>query len=77
MVTIEKKISLYVLFKDLDGCASRDNSKKEQVFPMIMKSNCPVFQFRDCSFEVQKDREGAARVILINIDSSMERVEYS
>lgn len=29
---------------------------------MLMKINCPVFQFKDCSFEVQKDREGAARV---------------
>lgn len=29
---------------------------------MLMKNNCAVFQFRDCSFEVQKDREGAARV---------------
>jgi hypothetical protein len=29
---------------------------------MLMKNNCAVFQFKDCSFEVQKDREGAARV---------------
>lgn len=33
------------------------------MFPMLMKNNCAVFQFRDCSFEVQKDREGAARVL--------------
>lgn len=30
---------------------------------MLMKNNCAVFQFKDCAFEVQKDREGAARVI--------------
>ena len=29
---------------------------------MLMKNNCAVFQFKDCAFEVQKDREGAARV---------------
>jgi hypothetical protein len=32
-----------------------------------MKNNCAVFQFRDCSFEVQKDREGAARVQLLSL----------
>jgi hypothetical protein len=31
---------------------------------MLMRNNCPVFQFKDCCFEVQKDREGAARVTL-------------
>ena len=40
----------------IDGCASRDGSKKEQIFPMLMSKNCRVFQFKDCSFEVQKDR---------------------
>lgn len=47
-----------------DGCATKDGNKKEQVFPMLMRNNCPVFQFKDCCFEVQKDREGAARVSL-------------
>ena len=31
---------------------------------MIMSKNCPVFSFKDCCFEVQKDREGAARIAL-------------
>lgn len=30
-----------------------------------MKNNCAVFSFKDCSFQVQKDREGAARVNFI------------
>lgn len=43
------------------GCA-RDTSRKEQIFPGLMKNNCKVFSFRDCGFMLQKDREGAARV---------------
>lgn len=31
---------------------------------MLMRNNCPVFQFKDCCFEVQKDREGSARIAL-------------
>lgn len=29
---------------------------------MLMKNNSSIFNFKDCCFEVQKDREGAARV---------------
>jgi murein tripeptide amidase MpaA len=43
------------------GCA-RDTSRKEQIFPGLMKNNCKVFSFKDCGFMLQKDREGAARV---------------
>lgn len=59
-----KRISSYVLVErnDLDGCAGKESGKKEQIFPMLMKNNCPVFNFKDCCFQVQKDREGAARV---------------
>lgn len=46
------------------GCSGKDPSKKEQIFPILMKNNCPVFSFKDSSFMVQKDREGAARIAL-------------
>jgi hypothetical protein len=29
-----------------------------------MKGNCPVFSYKDCSFNLQKDREGTARIAL-------------
>jgi hypothetical protein len=65
MDIIERKTFLCVIccyYKD--GCSGKDPSKKEQVFTILMKNNCAVFSFKDCSFQVQKDREGAARVIL-------------
>ena len=43
------------------GC-NKDNTKKEQIFPAIMKANCNTFSFKDCCFMIQKDREGASRV---------------
>ena len=43
------------------GC-NKDVSKKEQIFPAIMKSNCCTFSFKDCCFQLQKDREGTSRV---------------
>lgn len=43
------------------GCA-KDGSKKEQVFPAIVRTNCNTFSFNDCCFLLQKDREGASRV---------------
>ena len=56
-VITEKRIFLFVKIQSyLDGCAGRDNSKKEQVFSILMKNNCPVFSFKDCCFAVQKDR---------------------
>lgn len=45
------------------GCA-KDGSKKEQIFPAIMRTNCNTFSFKDCSFLIQKDREGASRIAL-------------
>lgn len=27
-----------------------------------MRNNCNVFSFKDCTFLIQKDREGSARV---------------
>jgi hypothetical protein len=37
------------------GCA-KDGSKKEQVFPAIVRTNCNTFSFNDCCFLLQKDR---------------------
>jgi hypothetical protein len=45
------------------GC-NKDASRKEQVYPAIVKSNCNTFSFKDCCFLIQKDREGASRVTL-------------
>lgn len=46
------------------GC-NKDASKKEQIFPAIVKTNCNTFSFKDCCFQIQKDREGASRVFFI------------
>ena len=55
------------------GCGGKDPSKREQVFPILMRNHCSVFSFKDCCFAVQKDREGAARVnYWSKIDSNME-----
>jgi hypothetical protein len=48
------------------GCA-KDGAKKEQIFPAIVRTNCDTFSFKDCCFALQKDREGASRVIIILI----------
>ena len=37
------------------GC-SKDSSKKEQIFPAIVKTNLNTFSFKDCCFLIQKDR---------------------
>lgn len=72
MGTAGKRISLCVKYRVmLDGCSGKDPVRREQVFPMIMKNNCPVFSFKDCCFNVQKDREGAARVIRIIIQIAL------
>lgn len=58
------------------GC-SKDTSKREQIFPAIMRTNCNTFAFKDCCFLIQKDREGASRVhILLFIDCFMEGTQY-
>ena len=45
------------------GCG-KDNSKKEQVFPALVRTNCNTFAFKDCCFLIQKDREGASRIAI-------------
>jgi hypothetical protein len=41
---------------NIDGCPWKDLSKKEQVFSILMKNNCSVFSYKDCNFQLQKDR---------------------
>lgn len=58
------------------GCA-KDNTKKEQIFPALMRTNCNTFAFKDCSFLIQKDREGASRVPLcLNSDRPLEITQH-
>eukprot|EP00828_Plagiopyla_frontata_P003071 TRINITY_DN10789_c0_g1_i1.p1 TRINITY_DN10789_c0_g1~~TRINITY_DN10789_c0_g1_i1.p1 ORF type:complete len:218 (-),score=40.50 TRINITY_DN10789_c0_g1_i1:180-833(-) len=46
------------------GCQGKDNYRREMVFPLLIRNSCPVFQFKDCSFAIQKEREGSARIAL-------------
>jgi hypothetical protein len=46
------------------GCSGKDPARKEMLFPLLMRNNSSVFSFKDCSFAIQKDREGAARIAL-------------
>mmetsp|Transcript_20229 Transcript_20229/g.37724 ORF Transcript_20229/g.37724 Transcript_20229/m.37724 type:complete len:558 (+) Transcript_20229:867-2540(+) len=45
------------------GCTSRAGYK-EKIFPMIMKQTSKMFSFDDCTFGLQKSKEGTARVEL-------------
>ncbi|KAL4508114.1 hypothetical protein ABPG72_021487 [Tetrahymena utriculariae] len=68
----EKEILLYCDFHGhsrkknifMYGCSGKDPNKREQVFPLLMRNNCNVFSFKDCSFQIQKDREGSARIAI-------------
>lgn len=57
-------IFIYLLRNFVDGCSGRDQEKKEMIFPLIFRNNSHVFSFKDCSFALQKDREGSARVFI-------------
>jgi len=45
------------------GC-NVDNKHKERVFPLILSQKYKGFSYEDCSFKVQKSREGTGRVIV-------------
>ncbi|KAM6435884.1 cytosolic carboxypeptidase 3 isoform 1-T2 [Liasis olivaceus] len=69
-----------LLYCDLHGHSRKENvfmygcEKKEQderacllqrIFPFIMSKNCPdKFSFQDCSFKMQKGKEGTGRVVM-------------
>lgn len=54
------------MFKFLiDGCnGSKENTRKELIFPLLFRNNSSVFSYKDCCFAMQKDREGSARISL-------------
>jgi len=45
------------------GCNAIDKYK-ERVFPWLLDQNHSAFSYSDCCFEIQKPREGAARVVM-------------
>lgn len=49
------------------GCKndnSRDKKLKERVFPLLFSKNCDMFSFENCSFNIQKQKESTARVVV-------------
>ncbi|KAJ7329969.1 hypothetical protein JRQ81_016143 [Phrynocephalus forsythii] len=52
------------------GCEKREQQEEgasfhQRVFPLIMSKNCPdKFSFSDCSFKIQKSKEGTGRVVM-------------
>lgn len=47
------------------GCSNvRHDRLKERVFPLLFHNNCELFSFNNCSFNVQKQRESTARVVM-------------
>ena len=50
MVIQEKKIFLCVFLFYKDGNESKDPSRKELIFPMLMRDNCSVFSYKNCCF---------------------------
>jgi hypothetical protein len=34
------------------------------IFPMLMRDNCSVFNYKNCCFQIQKEKEGCARICL-------------
>ncbi|XP_061495401.1 cytosolic carboxypeptidase 3 isoform X4 [Rhineura floridana] len=52
------------------GCEKRDQQEEgaglhQRIFPFIMSKNCPEkFSFPDCSFKIQKGKEGTGRVVM-------------
>ncbi|XP_054843726.1 cytosolic carboxypeptidase 3 [Eublepharis macularius] len=52
------------------GCEKREQQEEgaslhHRIFPFIMSKNCPdKFSFPDCSFKIQKGKEGTGRVVM-------------
>uniref|UniRef100_A0A8D0CDF7 AGBL carboxypeptidase 3 n=1 Tax=Salvator merianae TaxID=96440 RepID=A0A8D0CDF7_SALMN len=51
------------------GCEKREQEEKtylqQRIFPFLMSKNCPdKFSFSDCSFKIQKGKEGTGRVVM-------------
>ena len=52
MLTLEKRIYLCVILINLVGNQGKDTSRKELIFPMLMRDNCSVFSYKNSSFVV-------------------------
>jgi len=46
------------------GCSGIDPHRKELIFPLLMRDNCDIFNFKDSTFYLHKGREGSARIAL-------------
>ncbi|XP_077195342.1 cytosolic carboxypeptidase 3 isoform X2 [Paroedura picta] len=52
------------------GCEKREQQEEgtslyQRIFPFLMSKNCPdKFSFPDCSFKIQKGKEGTGRVVM-------------
>lgn len=47
------------------GNSGRVNDRmKEKIFPRLLDKNLDVFNFPDCSFQVQKAKEATARIVM-------------
>ncbi len=48
------------------GCTynSETVNTRSQEFPMLMENICDHFKYKNCSFAVQKDKEGTARIAM-------------
>ncbi|XP_048358394.1 cytosolic carboxypeptidase 3 [Sphaerodactylus townsendi] len=52
------------------GCEKREHQEEgtvlhQRIFPFLMSKNCPnKFSFPDCSFKIQKSKEGTGRVVM-------------
>ncbi|XP_044311117.1 cytosolic carboxypeptidase 3 [Varanus komodoensis] len=52
------------------GCEKKEQHEEgaclhQRIFPFIMSKNCPdKFSFADCSFKIQKSKEGTGRVVM-------------
>ena len=40
-----------------------DTRYRERIFPFLLEKSCDFFNFVDCSFQVQKQKESTARVV--------------
>lgn len=49
------------------GCNNNHSDQhilKERILPLILHKSCDAFSFDHCSFEVQSDKDGCARIAL-------------
>lgn len=46
------------------SCTGKDPLKREHILPLLMEKYCSVFNYANCSFAVQKEKESTARIAL-------------